>query len=328
MIKHYRSSIIFTVLALAIGFYLGGIQALIIVAILGILETSLSFDNAVVNASVLKNWDEKWRNRFITWGIPVAVFGMRLLFPLAIVSIVSNLNVIEALNLALSNPKQYETIITSAHIEISAFGGIFLWMVFIDYFCQEEKEHDWIPYVELALSKFGRLGLATASGLALILLISSFVEEAHTLSFIKSGLYGLIVYLVVQGLGTLAESDEAASNIVKQGIGGFMYLELLDASFSFDGVVAAFALTNNIFVMMIGLSIGAMFVRSMTLHLVDKGTLNEYKYLEHGAFWAIGLLASIMLIGATGLHISEVITGLSGAVLIGLSIWSSIKSQK
>ena len=327
MLKYYKSSIIFTLIALSLGYYISGINGLVIVAILGVLETSLSFDNAVVNASVLKNWDEKWRQRFITWGIPIAVFGMRLIFPLAIVSVVADMSMFQSLNLAMSDPKQYEVIITSAHTEIAAFGGIFLWMVFVDYFFQEEKEHHWIPFIEKAMSKLGRLGIGVVSALAIILIVSQYVNTEHELKFIVSGLYGLIVYIIVQSVGTLAGGEDLSSNVVKQGVGGFLYLELLDASFSFDGVIAAFALTNNIFIMMIGLSVGAMFVRSMTIHLVDNGTLNEYKYLEHGAFWAIGLLAVIMFIGATGFHIPEVFTGLSGAAIIGISLWSSIKSK-
>jgi hypothetical protein len=107
-------------------------------------------------------------------------------------------------------------------------------------------------------------------------------------------------------------------------MGMFLYLEVLDASFSFDGVVGAFAITNNLFIIMIGLGIGAMFVRSLTIMLVEKGTLSEFRYLEHGAFYAIGILAIIMFAN-TIFHIPEVITGLIGAAFIGLSLWSSIR---
>jgi hypothetical protein len=101
----------------------------------------------------------------------------------------------------------------------------------------------------------------------------------------------------------------------------------LDASFSFDGVVGAFAITNNLFIIMIGLGVGAMFVRSLTIMLVDKGTLSEYRYLEHGAFYAIGILAAIMFAG-TIKHIPEVVTGLLGALFIALSLFSSILYNK
>lgn len=113
----------------------------------------------------------------------------------------------------------------------------------------------------------------------------------------------------------------------KGGFGAFLYLEVLDASFSFDGVIGAFALTQNLFIIAIGLGIGAMYVRSMTIMLVEKGTLSEYRYLEHGAFYAI-LILSVVMYFQTLIHIPEVITGLGGAGLIGLSLWSSIRHNR
>lgn len=332
MLKHYGSSYIFTAIALALGYYIGGLPGAGIVLILGILETSLSFDNAVVNASVLKNWDEVWRRRFLVWGMPIAVFGMRLVFPLAIVGIAAHINPVAALQLAIDDPKQYETILTSVHHEISAFGGAFLMMVFLAFFFDEEKNVHWVHALEAPLAKLGRLDMASAAiTLIAVALTSRMVPAAETAAFLLAGVAGLITYIVVDGLGALIGGEEGgedvAKNIVKQGVAGFMYLEVLDASFSFDGVIAAFALTNNVFVIMIGLAVGAMFVRSMTLHLVEAGTLSEFRYLEHGAFWAIGALATLMFLG-TFMHVSEVVTGLIGAGAIGLALWSSIRANK
>jgi hypothetical protein len=115
--------------------------------------------------------------------------------------------------------------------------------------------------------------------------------------------------------------------MVRSGLGGFIYLNILDASFSFDGVIGAFALSNNMIIIALGLSIGAFFVRSMTIHLVKKGTLAEYLFLEHGAFWAIIALGIIMLASAK-FHIPETITGLIGATLIGLSLWWSVRHKR
>ena len=328
MMKYYGSSFIFTAIALVLGYMLGGFQGVAIVAILGVLETSLSFDNAVVNASVLKNWDETWRKRFLVWGMPVAVFGMRLVFPLAIVALTAHLSPFDALKLAITDPSQYETILKSVHHEVAAFGGVFLLMVFFDFFLQEEKDNHWIPFIEAPLAKVGKLGVEAGIALIVVMITSTFIGAEEQAAFVAAGVWGLVTYIAANAVGTLAGGDDMADNIIKQGIGGFAYLELLDASFSFDGVIAAFALTNNIFVMMIGLSIGAMFVRSMTLHLVDKGTLNEYRYLEHGAFWAIGALAAIMFIGAAGFEVPEVVTGLIGAAAIGTALWSSIKANR
>ena len=111
------------------------------------------------------------------------------------------------------------------------------------------------------------------------------------------------------------------------GLGAFIYLEVLDASFSFDGVIGAFALTTNLFIIAIGLGIGAFYVRALTIMLVERKTLGQYRYLEHGAFYAILVLAVIMYV-QTLVHIPEVITGLIGAALIGLSFMSSLRYNR
>ncbi|MBO7475335.1 MAG: DUF475 domain-containing protein, partial [Campylobacter sp.] len=114
---------------------------------------------------------------------------------------------------------------------------------------------------------------------------------------------------------------------VKNGVAGFLYLEMLDASFSFDGVIGAFALSENIFIIMIGLGSGAMFVRSMTIYLVKKGTLAELIYLEHGAHYAILALAVIMFLKIF-YEVSEILTGTISFILIALSLFASLKYRK
>src|SRR5690606_35736366 len=108
------------------------------------------------------------------------------------------------------------------------------------------------------------------------------------------------------------------------GLGAFLYLEVLDASFSFDGVIGAFALSQNLFIIAIGLGIGAMYVRSMTIMLVERGTLTQYRFLEHGAFYAI-IAMSVIMFAQSLVHVPEVVTGLFGASLIGVALWSSIR---
>ncbi|MFY8048850.1 MAG: DUF475 domain-containing protein, partial [Erythrobacter sp.] len=292
----------------------------------------LSFDNAVVNASVLKEMDEVWQKRFLTWGIAFAVFGMRIVFPLAIVAIAAGIGPMEALDLSLNNPSEYERLVSSAHIGIAGFGGAFLAMVGMKFFFDADKDVHWIDSIERALSKVSNL---PAIEIAILLLgmwgISMLlpVEDAHT--FLVAGMLGLVTFIAVEAVSHWLEMREEAARlagaVVRSGFGGFLYLNILDASFSFDGVIGAFALSNNMIVIALGLSIGAMFVRSMTVHLVKQGTLAEYRYLEHGAFWAIVVLGAIMLVSAV-VHIPETITGLIGAILIGLSFWWSVRHQK
>jgi hypothetical protein len=159
--------------------------------------------------------------------------------------------------------------------------------------------------------------------------VSYIQPQALRTEFILAGMWGVITFILTKGLASLLSpgNEETAQHVVRQGIGGFLYLELIDASFSFDGVLGAFALTNNLFIIALGLGAGAMFVRSFTILLVEKGTLNQYRYLEHGAFWAIGALAILMMVGVN-VHIPEAVTGLLGAFLIIAALFSSVIANR
>jgi hypothetical protein len=281
---------------------------------------------------VLKDMSEVWQRRFLTWGIAFAVFGMRIVFPLAIVAIAAGLGPVETVNLSLNDPAEYERIVSSAHVGIAGFGGAFLAMVGLKFFFDGEKDVHWIEAVEAKLAKFAALPAAEIALLLLVLWgISLLLPPDEALTFLVAGILGLVTFIAVEGINAILELREEklrlAGAAVRSGLGGFLYLNVLDASFSFDGVIGAFALSNNMIVIALGLSIGAMFVRSMTIHLVRKGTLAQYRYLEHGAFWAIIALGAIMLMTAV-FHIPETITGLIGATLIGLSLWWSIRHNR
>lgn len=322
--RYFAGSFVFTALMLACGYALQGWKGVAICAILGVLETSLSFDNAVVNATILRDMEQKWRQRFLTWGMVIAVFGMRVVFPLLIVSVVAAVSPLAVLEMAIRRPADYAAHLTSAHIEIAAFGGAFLLMVFLKYFVDFEKEVHWLRWLEAPLSKVGRMEMAElALALTTLAIVARFMPQHEVVRFLLAGIWGLVAYIVVDGIGAVFGDDAGAEAAAKSGAAGFLYLELVDASFSFDGVIGAFALSNNIFIIAAGLGIGAMFVRSMTIYLVDRGTLSEYRYLEHGAFWAIGVLAGIMLLSAI-IEVPEVLTGGIGALLILLALGSSI----
>lgn len=329
----FKSSFIVTLVGLAAGYFLGGTKAMFIVAILSVLEVSLSFDNAVVNATVLKDMDTVWRKRFMTWGMLIAVFGMRVVFPVLIVAIIAHLSPWAALILAVSDPARYAATLTSAHVLVSGFGGAFLMMVFLKFFLDVEKDVHWVHLIEAPLSRLGKVeAIQLAVSMIIVYLISTQLDPHEQLQFILASMGGLVTYILVDGFAALLEPEETegaehAAAVARTGLSAFLYLEVLDASFSFDGVIGAFALSNNIFIIAIGLGIGAMFVRSLTIMFVEKGTLDQFRYLEHGAFYAIGALASIMFLGT--LHeISEVVTGLIGAGFIGLALYSSILHNK
>ena len=339
--KHFRVSFLVSVLCLAgaawWGYSRGGVSgalsALGIATILAIMEVSLSFDNAVVNASVLKTWDKFWQSLFLGVGIIIAVFGMRLLFPLVIVAQAADLSLVEVWNLALNDPNAYSTHLTNHHAEVAAFGGIFLLLVFLNFLLDDEKEMHWLGRFEEKLGALGKISsISVMIALGTLMASLSMIEQGQKLVVLTAGLWGVLTYVGVDVVsGLLEKQEEGGSNVgdlVKRGgIGGFLYLEVLDASFSFDGVIGAFAITKDVVIIMLGLAIGAMFVRSMTVFLVRKGTLDEFVFLEHGAHYAIGILAVIML-ASMKFHIPELFTGLIGVAFIVASLWSSIRYKR
>ncbi|MBC7751048.1 MAG: DUF475 domain-containing protein [Candidatus Saccharibacteria bacterium] len=351
--KHFRFSIIFTIICLGLSAWWGfshgpeaGInamfKALLITAILAVMEVSLSFDNAVVNASVLRNWDAFWRRLFLTVGILVAVFGMRLLFPLLIVGVTADMSMVEVAKLALNDPASYSEKLMLHHAEIAAFGGMFLLLVFLNFLFDDGKDTHWFHWLEEKLSSLASVpAMSVFIALIALLIMAGAVGGETKLAVVMSGIWGVVVYVGVKAIGHMLEgsgggdeegekslSSSGSSNVVKAGIGGFLYLEVLDASFSFDGVIGAFAITSDVVIIMLGLAIGAMFVRSMTIFLVEKGTLEAYIYLEHGAHYAIGALAVIMLVSGTGVHVPELVTGLIGVAFIVWAVLSSIAHSK
>ena len=312
--KYFGFSFLVALLGLLAAFYISGIKAVYITAILAILEISLSFDNAVVNAKILKTMDEVWQKRFLTWGILIAVFGMRFIFPILIVAVAANMGIMETVNIALFEPDKYHEVLLSTEKLIYAFGGAFLWMVFSD-FLFEEKEVRWIKPIEKTAEKFGKIN--NISLIIAIIIGIIVVYDAKDYKIAIAYFLGLLSYALLKGV-----NEALSSEGIKSGLMGLIYLEVLDASFSFDGVIGAFAITPNIILIMIGLGIGAMFVRSLTIWMVKEGVLDEYKYLEHGAHYAIGVLAVIMLLKIF-FHIGEVITGTLGLLLLGLAFFHS-----
>ncbi|MTH76205.1 DUF475 domain-containing protein [Paracoccus aestuariivivens] len=309
----------------------GTLSFFLIAAVLAVLEISLSFDNAIVNANKLKQMTPLWQRRFLTWGIVIAVFGMRVIFPLLVVVIAARLNPVEAVRLAATQPVEYARIIHEAHLPIAGFGGAFLMLVALNYFFDQSKDVDWIAGVESALRKIGEIrGMEVGFVLVCMMIVLHFLPDGKEHRFIVAATWGVITYLLVEALGQVLDrwgGGPSTGDMARGGLGAFLYLEVLDASFSFDGVIGAFALTQNLFLIAIGLGIGAMYVRSMTVMLVEKGTLAQFRYLEHGAFWSIFVLSIIMFV-QTLYHIPEMVTGLLGACFIAVAFVNSLSWRR
>lgn len=348
-LRTFGISLLVTAAALGLGYAYGGFKGLYLLLVLAALEVSLSFDNAIINASILKRMSRFWQRMFLTIGILVAVFGMRLVFPLLIVWATAGLDPVRAMELALHPPPHgalefpdgspsYQKLVIAAHPQIAAFGGIFLLMLFLD-FVFYDREIKWLKWIEIPFARIGRLGQVSmvVTGLVLVLVgtrLTHSADEAATV--LTAGLLGMVTYLVVNGLSrAFRPSDtEAGTPGAATGWAGltlFLYLEVLDAAFSFDGVTGAFAITSDPIVIALGLGlVGSMFVRSITIYLVRQEALGRYVYLEHGAHWAIGALAVIMLGSIEPrFEVPEAVTASVGVVFIAAALgWSILRNRR
>ncbi|OBJ69909.1 DUF475 domain-containing protein [Mycobacterium colombiense] len=354
-LRTFGISLVVTAAALGLGYAYGGFKGLYLLLVLAVLEVSLSFDNAIINATVLKRMSRFWQQMFLTIGILIAVFGMRLLFPLLIVWATAGLEPVRAMELALHPPPHgalefpdgspsYEKLVIGAHPQIAAFGGIFLLMLFLDFIFYD-RDIVWLKWIEIPFARIGRLGQVSlvVTGLALVLVgtrLTHSGDEAATV--LTAGLLGMVTYLVVNGLSrafrpadtdtdTDTDTETAGAATRWAGLTLFLYLEVLDAAFSFDGVTGAFAITSDPIVIALGLGlVGSMFVRSITIYLVRQEALGRYVYLEHGAHWAIGALAVIMLASIEPkFEVPEAVTASVGVVVIAAALgWSILRNRR
>lgn len=321
----FIAPIVVSLLALGAMFLWGGTAALFLAATLAVLEVTLSFDNAVVNAKVLEEMEPRWQRRFLTWGILFSVFGTRLVLPILIVSLVSLVSPITITLLALYDPAHYTELLNGADAAIKSFGGAFLLMVSLKYFFDIGKTVHWFAAVEARLTTWGRVEAIEIALAMLALFLISFVAHDAPATILRAGLVGLILFTLTEGIahGLGVETRGA----VRSGVMLFVYLNLLDTAFSLDGVIGAFALTSSLPIIVVGLGVGAYFVRALTLYLVRQKTLASLRYLEHGAHWAIFGLACTMFAGLV-VHVPEAVIAGIGLGFITLSYFSSRKALR
>ncbi len=327
-------------------FMYGGFFALYQGTILSVLELSLSFDNAIVNATILATMALVWRKRFLIWGMIIAVFGVRFVFPILIVYFSTSMGFVDSFELAIKNPDEYEKIIESSHHIIMSFGGMFLLMLFLKFIFDENKDTHWVKYIEHFATRLSKVGDIKALFIMFLILAITYIApnevvmgddmvQVNKLEIIVPMIIGVIAFYLLELLkGAIElknEEDETKSeNNITELTGGFisfMYLEMIDMSFSLDGVLGAFAITQNIIIIMLGLGIGAMAVRSLTIYMVEREVVSKYIYLEHGAMWSIGLLALSMLVQIF-YHLPAMLITTFAIVPIALAFIHSIYKNK
>ncbi|MBK8077792.1 MAG: DUF475 domain-containing protein [Kineosporiaceae bacterium] len=350
-LRFFRWDMAAAAVSLAVATWYGGVTIAAITGILIIVEIVFSFDNAAVNAKYLAKLSESWQRIFLTVGVLIAVFGMRLVFPFVVVCVACGITPAEAGRLVLEKgdphvPGTYGYVLNSAHPAIAAFGGMFLFLLFLDFLFDNERDSTWLGWIEKPLIRAGRLDtIAAAIALVTLLTVAKVLAEPGSAETVLiAGVAGIATYLAVNGLASAMEEreetlDEEFNEVGGEGSGAvkglvgsaafslFLFLEVLDASFSFDGVIGAFAITSDPLVIALGLGVGAFFVRSMTVYLVRRGALAEYRYLEHGAHWAIGALAVLLLI-TLKVEIPDMVIGLVGIVFIFAAWRSSVSANR
>ncbi|MDL2363119.1 MAG: DUF475 domain-containing protein [Patescibacteria group bacterium] len=336
IIRYFGTSITLTVLSVILAGVLFGPGAAITTIILIAIEIAFSFDNAVINAKILARLSKVWQQLFLTIGMVIAIVGMRFVFPILIVMVTADLSWGTVIDDALHHPKVYGEHLEDAHTAISSFGGAFLLTLTLYFLFDEHRKEVWLDRIERPLQRVkSGVWLPPLLVSLLIVALALFEHGGERSTILRAGLAGAISYaaihLFIEALGRISgngDAKESTSNNKAMYTGwgaflAFMYLQILDASFSFDGVLGAFAITDKIVLIALGLGVGAIWVRSLTVYMVRKGTLDAYKYLEHGAHYAI-LVLSLALLGAIYIEVPDAITG---AVGLGI-IWASYMASK
>jgi len=296
---------------------------LISLTVLGlcVFEVISSLDNAVVNADVLATMSQKARRWFLTWGLVFAVFMIRGLFPWMLVWFSNfDLGPVGSLMATFrSDPMVRESLERSSPLLLNA-GGVFLILLFFHWLFLEDK-HFGLPG-EKFIQKNGIWFYAFASlFLAWIIWIS--LKQNPLLAFAAS--IGSSAFFITHGFKEQAQEAEAAlkeknnlSDMSKN-----LYLIVLDATFSIDGVIGAFAFTMSVPLILLGNGLGAYVVRELTLRGVDR--IRDYPYLKNGAMYSIAFLGAIMLTDAFGIHVPKYAAPMITFVIIGFFLWKSIR---
>lgn len=312
-------------------YYFLGPKAAFLTFVLMLVEVTFSFDNAIINARVLATMNKFWQDMFITVGMLIAVFGMRLVFPIVLVMLTTGLGTGHVIDLALNQPDEYAHELERAHPLISSFGGMFLLMLALAFFFDPGRKVRWLSVIERPLQRLGKWWVYTFIAVVVLVVVAALPFNEHPRETLIAGGLGIILQLGLSKLNDFFTASQSSkvknSSPMVAGFMAFMYLQVLDASFSFDGVLGAFAVTKDVVLIAIGLGVGALWVRSLTLFMVRRNVLGAYRYLEHGAHYTIAVLGTVLLAGLF-LKVPEVVAGASGIIIVTAAVMSSIAASR
>lgn len=292
----------------------------IIVVILGLtlFEVVNSVDNAIINAHVLRTMNEKWKKRFLYFGILTSVLLVRLILPLVIVWLaVPGISFTEIMKIFTGNSSIAVDAIEHQKPVLLIFGGMFLLLLYFQWLFMERKQP--LFFHERILKEHHDVWFFAFAAATLVVIL--FLARNNP-SMMLAAAVGSAVFFVVYGLKETAERQE--TKLMKKGISDaskFFYLEVLDATFSFDGVVGAFAFTTNLLYIVIGLGIGALVLRQLTLLGINK--IAKYIWLKNGAMTAMGLLSIFMILESFSVELPIYLPTLATFAIVGYAFYRS-----
>jgi len=293
---------------------------LIIIIGLVIFEVVSSVDNAVVNAHVLKMMSVRWRKIFLFWGIITAVFIVRGLLPLVVVWLsVPEIGFLGAFRSMFEKSSQIANLLKAREGIILIGAGVFLLLIYLHWLFLEKKDPYFIPD-KLVKPHFGIWFFAFA---AIVLVLLLYLAKFSPFLMLSAAV-GYAIFFIMYGFREQAAQQEErmmGQNSYLSDFSKLLYLEVLDASFSVDGVLGAFAFTTFIPFILIGNGIGALIVRELTIKGIDK--VEKYRWLKNGAMTSIGVLGAFMIVKSFGIYIPHYLPTLTTVFFVGLTFFKS-----
>ncbi len=292
----------------------------IVVLGLVVFEAVNSIDNAIINAHVLKTMSKKWRSLFLFWGIISAVFIVRGIFPLLVVWISApEIGFLGALQMFFHSDPYSAELLESRKSLILIAAGVFLLLLYLHWLFLEEKIPFFVPE-KLIKPNFGIWFFACAA----IILVGLLYLSRYSPLLMLSAAVGNATFFILYGFREQAAKHEKKLLSGKTHLSDFskfIYLEVLDTSFSLDGVIGAFAFTTSLPLILIGNGLGALIVREITIKGIDK--VAQYRFLKNGAMTSIGFLGIFMIFNSLGGRLPEYLPTLITLFLVGLAFWKS-----
>ena len=300
-------------------------SAILTIVGLAVFESITSIDNAIINAEVLATMQERARRWFLTWGILIAVFGVRGLLPWLIVWIMApGLDPWQALTATFTDDPAAQKAIQDSAPVLLIGGGVFFIFLFCHWLFQEPKKFG-LPGEDF----FARQGAWFYAVVSLtLMLIVWFALKKGPHAGVRRGcrIDGLFHHPRLQALRRVQEERLLHDQTSMSDIAKILYLEVIDSTFSIDGVVGAFAFTLSVPLILLGNGIGAIVVRQLTIYNLEK--IKRYVYLKNGAMYSVLVLGFVMLAHGFGIHIPEWLAPLATIVIVGYFFWKSWKHAK